>query len=288
MRIHPTWRSPHVYRACLGRCHVLFDYMATYKISRAGTVLGEYDEAIVRRYLDAGSITLHDYGWTVGMTEWKQLHELGFRVNAPAAPLPPQSLAPSAQAAAASGQRPFAYSAWMLAAFFAPYLFSWRIIFDKTLGYSKGWKIFYAVWIPVVLIMVGGSGSGGGNYYSGSEIQARMAHPYDVRDNQERPMAAGGVINNARNLVKGVLKAPSSARFSEYANTDWDKTYDDGITQYYVVDGWVESQNSFGAMLRSKFLICYSANDKTVTRHFLRLGSEEYGSIPVQCKPAFK
>ena len=59
-------------------------------------------------------------------------------------------------------------------------------------------------------------------------------------------------------------------------------------TQYYVVDGWVESKNSFGSMLRSKFIICYSAGGRTVTRHFLCLGSDEYGSIPVECKPAFK
>jgi len=92
--------------------------MATYKISRAGTVLGEYDEAIVRRYLDAGSIKLHDYGWTEGMTEWKQLHELGFRVSTPSVPAAAPAWAPSAQAAAAAGERPFAYYAWMVAAIF--------------------------------------------------------------------------------------------------------------------------------------------------------------------------
>jgi hypothetical protein len=69
----------------------------------------------------------------------------------PAAALPPGSLAP----------RPFAYYAWMVAAFFAPYLFGWRIIFDKTLGYSKEWKILYALWLPLfvpfVLEMTNGS-----------------------------------------------------------------------------------------------------------------------------------
>ena len=90
--------------------------MATFKISRAGVVLGEYDEVIVRRYLDAGSIKLHDYGWTEGMTEWKQLHELGFRVSTPSVPAAAPAWAPSAQAAATAGERPFAYSAWMVAA----------------------------------------------------------------------------------------------------------------------------------------------------------------------------
>lgn len=63
--------------------------MAIYKISRAGKVLGEYDEATIRRYLAAGSIKLHDFGWTDGMTEWSPLHELGFRVSTSAAPPPP-------------------------------------------------------------------------------------------------------------------------------------------------------------------------------------------------------
>ena len=67
--------------------------MAIYKLSRAGKILGDYDEATIRRYLDAGSIKLHDYGWTEGMAEWQHLHELGFKVNPPtvkpAQPTPP-------------------------------------------------------------------------------------------------------------------------------------------------------------------------------------------------------
>lgn len=74
--------------------------MAIYKISRAGKVLGEYDEATLRRYLDVGSIKLHDYGWTEGMTEWSPLHELGFRVNTPSAPVAHPTSSPQAQQAA--------------------------------------------------------------------------------------------------------------------------------------------------------------------------------------------
>lgn len=80
--------------------------MAIYKISRAGKVLGEYDEATLRRYLDAGSIKLHDYGWTEGMTEWSPLHELGFRVNTPSAPVAHLTSSPQAQQAAQAYARP--------------------------------------------------------------------------------------------------------------------------------------------------------------------------------------
>jgi len=74
--------------------------MAIYKISRAGKVLGEYDEATLRRFLDVGSIKLHDYGWTEGMTEWSPLHELGFRVNMPSTPVAYPTSSPQAQQAA--------------------------------------------------------------------------------------------------------------------------------------------------------------------------------------------
>jgi len=263
--------------------------MVNYKISRNGVILGEYDEATVRRYIDAGSINLHDFGWTEGMTEWKPLHELGFRVSLPPTPAPaatPRSQ-PYEQPAPASG-RPFAYSAWMLAAFFAPYLFSWRIIFDKTLGYSKGWKIFYAVWTLLALSVVINTVSSGGRYYTAKDVEVRSANPYAVRDNQEEPLNAGEVMSIARNLIKGALKAPSSAKFSEYSKTNWQKTYDDGTKQYYVVSGWVESQNSFGAMLRANYLICFSADGTNVVPSFVRLGKSEEGEIPVECKPAFK
>jgi hypothetical protein len=74
----------------------------------------------------------------------------------PAAAVLPGSLAP----------RPFAYFAWMVAAFFAPYLFSWRIIFDKTLGYSKEWKILYALWLPLFIPFVLEITTGYGNFLS--------------------------------------------------------------------------------------------------------------------------
>ncbi len=138
--------------------------MKLYKIAKAGNVIGEYDELTVRRYLEAGTLSPTDFGWTAGMSEWRQLQELGFGgMPSSIAFESPEAFRPD-RAEAAAKRRPFAYSAWMVAAFLAPYLFGWRIIFDKTLGYSKGWKIFYAIWIPIVLAIAtnaGGSGGGG-------------------------------------------------------------------------------------------------------------------------------
>lgn len=281
-------QNPNTCQACHNLCALLTNFMAIYKISRDGVVLGEYDEAIVRRYIDAGSIKLHDFGWTVGMTEWKSLHELGFRVNDQAVPVPVIPLASSAGVSAAARRKPLAYYSWLLAAFFMPYLFVWRILFDKTFGYAKGVKVLFGLWLLFVLTFLAGTVLSDGGYYSAKDIEARRADPYAVRDNQEQPYNAGAVINVARSLIKKTLKAPSSAKFSDYANTDWEKTYDNGTKQFYVVSGWVESQNSFGAMLRANYLVCFSSDGRNVLPLFVRLGEDEEGEIPIECKHAFR
>lgn len=53
-------------------------------------------------------------------------------------------------------------------------------------------------------------------------------------------------------LIKNRLKTPSVAKFNTFANLQPDESvsYEGG---YYKVIGTVDSQNSYGAMLRSKF-----------------------------------
>ena len=63
-------------------------------------------------------------------------------------------------------------------------------------------------------------------------------------------------------MVKQVLKAPSTAKF------------DEGTFKYYKQDGivttigTVDAQNSFGAMVRTKFKIQYDSNDGMKPVHF--------------------
>ncbi len=59
----------------------------------------------------------------------------------------------------------------------------------------------------------------------------------------------------AVDIVKNNLKAPSTAKFC---------SFNDGTVTHlgngeYKVTGWVESQNSFGAMIRSNFIVTYTA-----------------------------
>jgi len=54
----------------------------------------------------------------------------------------------------------------------------------------------------------------------------------------------------AEGQVENVLKAPSTAKFSGLRETEITP-----ITNGYKVTGYVDSQNSFGAMIRSKYSV---------------------------------
>ena len=130
-----------------------------YEVLRGQAKVGSYEFEELKALYQSGVLLPTDFFWIPGMPDWKTLSSL-------LTPKPSLATSPSVTAAgpssaeimAASKSGSFAYSAWMVAAFLAPYLFSWRIIFDKTLGYSKGWKIFYALWIPIVLAITSGGG----------------------------------------------------------------------------------------------------------------------------------
>lgn len=60
----------------------------------------------------------------------------------------------------------------------------------------------------------------------------------------------------AKESIKEVLKAPSTAEFADYSDSYIRR---EGNTFY--VDSYVDSQNSFGAMLRKKFRVKIMFND---------------------------
>jgi len=211
--------------------------MKLYKIAKAGNVIGEYDEQTVRRYLEAGTIGPGDFGWTAGMSEWKQLHELGFGGVPPSIPFEALEPVRPASAEVAAKKRPFAYSAWMVAAFLAPYLFSWRIIFDKSLGYSKGWKIFYALWIPIVLVIVTSNegGGGGGRSHDRQDAGIRLTPEQKVavetlqanmraalrQDFNARDADHDGKLDRREFMAAGLLE--SNRQESDFDRLDKDK-----------------------------------------------------------------
>lgn len=61
----------------------------------------------------------------------------------------------------------------------------------------------------------------------------------------------------AKKIVKDSLKSPSTAKFCSFPESEV-KHLGNGE---YMVTGWVEAQNSFGALLRQSFVVTYTATE---------------------------
>ena len=59
-------------------------------------------------------------------------------------------------------------------------------------------------------------------------------------------------------IVKDYLKAPSTAKFCKLS----DATVTHLGNGEYMVTGWVDAENSYGAMIRSDFVVTYTATEK--------------------------
>ncbi len=64
-------------------------------------------------------------------------------------------------------------------------------------------------------------------------------------------------IDNTKNTINTILKSPSTAKYPWYDEWYVGKDKDTGVI---TVQGYVDSQNSFGAMLRSQFQVKYQNN----------------------------
>jgi len=77
----------------------------TYRISRAGKPVGEFELPQLKQMLDAGVLLTTDHAWTAGMQEWQTLAALFPAMSPPALPPrapatpPPAPAAPSAPVA---------------------------------------------------------------------------------------------------------------------------------------------------------------------------------------------
>lgn len=64
------------------------------------------------------------------------------------------------------------------------------------------------------------------------------------------------LCNAAISDVKSYLKAPATAQFPEANDSSaWDISWDD---DYFYVSSYVDSQNSFGALIRTQFTATYT------------------------------
>jgi TPR repeat protein len=287
-----------------------------YNVSRNGAEIGKYPKEEIADGLTTGFFLPTDHCWKPGMAEWKLLSvEFAAPVDPTMPPPPPAATGrqttpagyevpnspPPAHAssnAAPAQAGVFKRIVVLLGAVFMPYIAWYWVFFDKSLGYTKAAKVFFACWTGLILVAAINTDSQGTGANSGRSndlqskieyIDRRKANPYDVDSDQERPEPYSWAISQAQGLIRKQLKSPSSAKFSGFSETSRKKTYDDGVIQYYFVSGWVESQNSFGTMLRDDYLICFLATENSTKLgvKYLRLGEQSTGKIPIQCKSMF-
>lgn len=76
----------------------------------------------------------------------------------------------------------------------------------------------------------------------------------------------------AKNCVKNHLKAPSTAKFSEM----WECAFQKGEGNIYMMTGYVDSQNSYGAMLQEQWSIMAEVSGDKVSLVMLTIGDQVY------------
>lgn len=81
-----------------------------------------------------------------------------------------------------------------------------------------------------------------------------------------------GVYVLAEKCVKNHLKAPSTAKFSEM----WECAFQKGDGNIYMMTGYVESQNSYGAMLQEQWSIMAEVNGDKASLVMLTIGDQVY------------
>ena len=106
----------------------------------------------------------------------------------------------------------------------------------------------------------------GSQYHSGGLTSTEWFEKQSSRTQTTYSSASGSSARHtdseawtcAKKIVKDSLKAPSTAKFCSFPES---KVKHLGNGEY-MVTGWVEAQNSFGAMLRQSFVVTYTATEK--------------------------
>ncbi|WP_438335217.1 hypothetical protein ACIR03_02835 [Clostridium cochlearium] len=134
-------------------------------------------------------------------------------------------------------------------------------------------KPFYKKWWFWVLavIIIGGIGGSSGKEEKNKDVSSKPAVEQKIKEKTPEEIEAekkakeekelqskkATLITTAKSVVKENLKAPSTAKFpwsfNEY-NIKETNSENKDMTIYYV-SGYVDAENSFGAKIRSNFIV---------------------------------
>lgn len=114
------------------------------------------------------------------------------------------------------------------------------------------------------------SGTSGKSSYSSSSSSSGYSSSSSRKQDDDDIKA--GVYVLAKKCVKNHLKAPSTAKFSEM----WECAFQKGEGNIYMMTGYVDSQNSYGAMLQEQWSIMAEVNGDKASLVMLTIGDQVY------------
>lgn len=115
------------------------------------------------------------------------------------------------------------------------------------------------------------SGTSGKSSYSSSSSSSGYSSSSSRKQDDDDDIKAG-VYVLAKKCVKSHLKAPSTAKFSEM----WECAFQKGDGNIYMMTGYVDSQNSYGAMLQEQWSIMAEVSGDKVSLVMLTIGDQVY------------
>ena len=115
------------------------------------------------------------------------------------------------------------------------------------------------------------SGTSGKSSYSSSSSSSGYSSSSGKKQDSDDDIKAG-VYVLAKKCVKSHLKAPSTAKFSEM----WECAFQKGEGNVYMMTGYVDSQNSYGAMLQEQWSIMAEVSGDKASLVMLTIGDQVY------------
>ena len=213
------------------------DQGRTFHFAREGKEYARIPEAQLREAWPA-EIQSTDTCWFIGQSEWRPAWQLQNELRGE-----PAKQTPSGRGRQPVAPRPLSTGA--------------GLGLRSNKGPSKAVFVAASVFVVLVLLFLLGGGSTSGTVTSSS----RGASASDAQ-----------AISIAHEIIRSRLKAPATARFSN----DWVSGHEESGAMVFSASGTVDSQNSFGALLRAEWRATFKVDrDGTVHEQKVKVSQDE-------------